>query len=91
MSARGNYELFNHVHSGTVHKLLRDILGPAFDAFVAALVDSGGLDWEDDDLPIDPTTQVLIMALTFQEIATPAKLELPPDVVGRLARMATLA
>ncbi|EGO54286.1 hypothetical protein NEUTE1DRAFT_103741 [Neurospora tetrasperma FGSC 2508] len=83
----GTYELFEHVPRQTIAELMRDIPGTSFNEFVRVLIDCGLLNWEDDDLPIDPKTRVAIMALTFQQLASPANLKLPPDVVERCSTM----
>ncbi|KAK3492672.1 uncharacterized protein B0T23DRAFT_380214 [Neurospora hispaniola] len=87
VSDRGQYELFEHVPRQTIAELMRDIPRTSFDAFVGHLVQLGLLNWEDDDLPIKPATRVAIMALTFQQLASPANLNLPPDVVERFVPM----
>lgn len=86
----GMYELFEHVPRQTIAELMRDIPRTSFDAFVGHLVQPGLLNWEDDDLPIEPATRVAIMALTFQQLASPANLNLPPDVVERFVPMLIL-
>lgn len=91
VGVHGLYELFDHVPRQTFFRhVVRDIPMASFDAFVGALVQTGYLDWEDDDLPINPPTRVAIMALTFQQLVSPSELNLPPDVVERLVPMVSL-
>ncbi|KHE86717.1 hypothetical protein GE21DRAFT_8954 [Neurospora crassa] len=84
VAASGLYEVLDHVPRQTFLGLVRHISPISFNDFVRELIDRGLLNWEDDDLPITPANRVIIMALTFQQLASPADLHLPPDVVERI-------
>ncbi|KAK3948293.1 hypothetical protein QBC32DRAFT_184981, partial [Pseudoneurospora amorphoporcata] len=51
--------------------------------FVETLKEDGYLNIDNDDLFIDAVDRVLIMALAFQQLANPAELKLPPDVIDK--------
>lgn len=86
----GLYDVSDHVPRQTMLEVMRDIPRNSFNEFVEVLRDCDLLNWDLDDLPICSETRVMIMALTSQQLASPANLNLPPDVVERLVPMLIL-
>ncbi|KAL0469669.1 hypothetical protein QR685DRAFT_572635 [Neurospora intermedia] len=80
----GLYDVSDHVPRQTMLEVMRDIPRNSFNEFVEVLRDCDLLNWDLDDLPICSETRVMIMALTSQQLASPANLNLPPDVVERI-------
>ena len=81
--ANGWYNLSDYVDSDTIRSVLRNIPTLVFHFFVKQLVGSGNLDMN-DHLCIGAETRVMITALMYQQLVSPARLKLPSDVIKRL-------